>query len=866
MMSSRLQLPVDALLGEICRRVGEHRCFLLQAAPGSGKTTRVPPALLAAMKGEIRVLEPRRLAARLSAERVAAELGEECGRTAGYQMRFEKKLSAATRLRFITEGIFLRLLVDDPTLKNVDCVVLDEFHERHLQTDIALAVTRQLQRTVRPDLKLLIMSATIDARALEGSLDDADSMSVETPVYPVDIEHRAAGRSDSSTRPIEQQLRAAVGELLADARCPGHILVFLPGVGEIRRAADALQELAATSGCTLMQLYADAPAEQQQKAFAPSPGRRKIILSTNVAETSVTIDGVTGIVDTGLARIAGHDPWSGLPTLEVRPVSKSSCVQRAGRAGRTGPGVAIRLFSQHDYAVRPAAELPEILRSDLAEPVLSLMATIERLPNTARPSTIEGLPWLDAPPETALSAARSLLRAVGAVAEAGDGPRLTAAGRRMAGWPLHPRLSRTLIEGEKLGVGPQAALAAVLLNEGSILRRDSTADAVADSDLSFQAALMMRGGGGGGRRGLQEAVDPYQVRRVEKAATALAQSLGCRLHQMLQPADEALVAAALLAGFPDRVAAVRKRITQQQQQQQHHHPGPGGAELPLLLCDGSSAVLTQASVVRQSEFLIALEAEQTRGHRAASSTIRIRMACGLDRDLLAAYGGDRLRQEEEFLWDAAQKRARGVQRLRYGSLILEESPVRDREAQLEEVLARALREQWPQPFAAGDAGVLPSLAIRASYLPESAPRLPDLQQQDGEGFGTLLAHICSGKRSFAEIARKSLEEYVREMLPQDLQRLLSEYAPGRLTLASGRKAAVHYEAGKRPWIAAPLQEFIGMTATPRIGRERLPVVVHLLAPNGRPVQVTDDLQSFWKVHYPKLRNALSRRYPKHRWP
>ena len=445
-------LPIDPLLPAVVDALKSASSVVLEAPPGAGKTTRVPPALLdAGAFGEIIVLEPRRLAARLSARRVAAEREERLGETVGYSVRFEDVSSARTRLRYVTEGVLLRRLIDDPRLSGVGLVVLDEFHERHLATDLALALLRRLQRSERRDLRLLVMSATIAAQAVARHLDDCPRLESLGRSFPVEIEHLE--RPDD--RPLDKQVVSAVRRFVRE-EAAGDVLVFLPGAGEIRRAGEALSAFAAESDVALLPLHGDLPLADQVRAVEPSP-RRKVVLSTNVAESSVTIDGVTAVVDSGLARIATHSPWTGLPKLGLAKISRASAAQRAGRAGRTRPGRVLRLYTQGDFGSRPEYDTPELLRLDLSEPLLLLHGAGVR--------DAGELPWLDAPAPSALEAAENLLLCLGALETGGA---LSAIGQRLLSFPVHPRLGRVIVEGERRGVAEQTCLIAALLGERDI--------------------------------------------------------------------------------------------------------------------------------------------------------------------------------------------------------------------------------------------------------------------------------------------------------------------------------------------------------------------------------------------------------------
>src|SRR5437868_2770484 len=455
-------LPIDALLPEVVESLRRAPNLVIEAPPGAGKTTRVPPAVLdagLAGRGEVLVLEPRRLAARMAARRVAEERGEKLGETIGYQIRFEDVGSRRTRLRFLTEGVLTRRLLSDPRLEGVACVVLDEFHERHLQADIALALLRRLQQRERPDLKIIAMSATLDAAPVAGYLGDCTVLRSEGRRFVVKVEH--AARHDE--RPLESQVEGAVRRLLSEG-LDGDVLVFLPGAAAIRRAQDACAVLAEEADMVVLPLHGELPAAEQDRAVRPAEWR-KLILSTNVAETSLTIEGVAAVIDSGLARVAGHSPWSGLPALKVSRVSRASAVQRAGRAGRTREGRCLRLYTAQDFNARPAHETPEIQRLDLAESVLELRA--------AGVGDLEGFDWFEAPSVDSLDAADALLRRLGATDDAGA---VTETGRRMLRFPLHPRLARIVVEAESRGVGREACTVAALIAE-----RDMRAGRVAFS-------------------------------------------------------------------------------------------------------------------------------------------------------------------------------------------------------------------------------------------------------------------------------------------------------------------------------------------------------------------------------------------------
>ncbi|HTL12702.1 MAG TPA: helicase-related protein, partial [Bdellovibrionota bacterium] len=528
------RLPIDTSLHEILTLLERNSSLVLQAEPGAGKTTRVPPALLRATwcgDKEVLVLEPRRLAAKLAAMRVAHELGEAPGQTVGYQFRFEKVEGPRTRLRFLTEGLLTRRLLGDPSLSRVAAVVVDEFHERHLVGDVALAALRRLQKTTRPDLKLVVMSATIDIESVSAYLGGCPSLKVAGRVFPVEVEHVPK----AVDLPLEVQVKRAALTALGREDA-GDLLVFLPGMGEIRRCESALRDADRVSelDALVLPLHGDLTRDEQDRAVGPNK-RQKIILSTNVAETSVTIPGVRTVIDSGLARVASFSWWSGLPALRLRPVSRASAVQRAGRAGRMAPGRCMRLYTQHDFSTRPPFETPEIRRADLAQTLLELCFLVPGL-GVGRAADFE---WFEAPGPGAIEAAEKLLYLLGAVESDG---RPTGMGRRMADLGIPPRLARLAIDGARLGRGPEAAAVAAFLSELRAERVDFLDDAV--------RAWKTGGLGFAGTR-LQE-----RIERALTAERALSDLAGAPRPGSTLDGD---LARALLTAFPDRVAKLRRQ-------------------------------------------------------------------------------------------------------------------------------------------------------------------------------------------------------------------------------------------------------------------------------------------------------------------
>lgn len=824
-------LPIDEVLPRLKEVLRQERSVVLEAPPGAGKTTRVPGALLELMAPglDVLVLEPRRLAARLAAARVAEERGERPGQTIGYQIRFESVSGPSTRIHFLTEGILTRRLVDDPRLEKVGAVVLDEFHERHLHADLALAMLKRLQASL-PELKLVVMSATLDAAPIAKWLECQTVRSEGRP-FPVEIEHLNA----PDERPLDQQVAGALKRLL-QAGLDGDVLAFLPGAAEIRRSKDACTEVCERNGIELHVLHGDLSAAEQDRAIKKGP-KRKVILSTNVAETSVTIEGVAAVIDSGLARVAGHSPWSGLAALKVQKVSKSSAIQRAGRAGRLRAGKCLRLYTKQDFEARAMSDAPEIKRTDLAEAALALHA--------AGVSSLVNFPFFEAPSVASLEAADGLLSRLSAVDDKGA---LTPTGRRMLRFPTHPRLARLVIEAERRGVGSKGATLAALLGERDIrleararLQGPKSAERSASgpSDLlellsRFAEAEAMGARSAGVDQGAFQSVERVR-RQLERIAERKA----------LAPAsDEAVEEAllqAVLAGFPDRVARRRK---------------PKSPE--VLIAGGVAATLDQTSVVHEAELMVAADAEERRGG------VVVRLASEVQPEWLLELFPERITDFAGVEWNAEARRVDKVTRLAYDGLALEEtrqpSPPSHEAAQL---LAQ-------QAVAAGigrfvDPEALVQLRERLELLRVHFPDagVPSL---DDAHLAATLTTACEGSKSFADLESADLLSALHASLDPQVARLLATQVPDRITLPGGRGTRVHYEPGKPPWVESRLQDFFGLAKGPSVCGGRVMLVLHLLAPNQRAVQVTTDLAGFWERHYPGIRKELMRKYPRHSWP
>lgn len=818
--------------------------LVLEAPPGAGKTTRVPSALLdAKIAGgkEIIVLQPRRLPTRLAAQRVSEERGEKVGETVGYQVRFEDVTSARTKVRFVTEGVLGRRLLSDPTLKDTAIVVLDEFHERHLASDIALAQLKLLQGSKRPDLKLLVMSATLEAEPIARYLGGAPRLRSEGRRFEVTTEYLES----QDDRPLHEQILSALKRVISAGR-DGDILVFLPGAGEIRRAAETCEEYAQRQGLVVLPLHGDLPPAEQDRAVRPSK-QRKLILSTNVAETSVTIDGVGIVIDSGLARVASHSPWSGLPVLRIAKVSKASCIQRAGRAGRTRAGHCLRLFTRHDFDGRPDHDAPEIRRMDLAETVLQL--------RSAGVTDFSTFPFFEPPPPASMEAAETLLRRLHAVNDKGV---ITEVGKRLLRFPVHPRQARVIVEGERRGVATDAVLAAAVLGERDI-RSESRVQLSRGPVASSRTVA--------GPSDVLEILERFrQAERVDFARDRL-RGLGLEANATLSvdrvrkqlsrnvdrgvaapsstEAREQAIGLAVLSGYPDRVAKRRK---------------PRSPD--LLLFEGGSGTLSETSVVQEAEWLVAVDAEE-RGH-GRNAGVMVRIASQIEPEWLLELFPEQLTDLDALEWNPEQERVDRVTRLSFGPLVLEE---KKQPAQPSEESAKLLAEKalhlGIEKFADKDA--LDAFAARLEILKKAFPEA-NFPSVDEAFLKRTLSELALNARSFDDLRHAGVTGALAASLDPTQQRLLSREVPDRLTLPGGRAVRIHYEIGKPPWIESRLQDFFGQTVTPKVCGGRIPLTLHLLAPNQRAVQVTTDLEGFWDRHYPAIRKELSRKYPRHAWP
>lgn len=792
-------LPIDALLPRVVASLRENPCLVLRASTGAGKTTRLPQALMDVIPGKILLIEPRRLAARAAARRIAFEVGVRHGGVVGHHVRFDRQATASTRLVAMTPGIALNLLRDDPALEGVDCVILDEFHERGVETDLLAGLLKVVRDTLRPDLRLVVMSATLDAGRVSAYLGGCPTLDSPGRLHPVAVSHDPVAQGPDWPGGVARAIARAL-----DSR-EGDILVFLPGWREIRQVAD---KVPARPGVAVMPLHGDLSPEEQDEVLRPGSGARRIILATNVAESSVTVPGVRMVVDSGLARQLSHDPATGLDRLVTRPVCRASLAQRAGRAGREAPGTCLRLFSAHDESRRPEHDSAEILRVDPSPALLHLAAMGE----------LDRFDWLDAPSSAARGRALATLEMLGAI----RGSRLTRRGETIARLPLPPRAGVLLAEGSRLGIPGLAARAAALLAEGDT-QRPARPDHPVDCDLLHRLDELFPAKG--------PARDPRLAR------------VAANLERQVAPGPSAAeprraFARAMLAAFPDRLARRREG-------------GPGRA----MMSGGRPVRLGPQSALTESDLLVCLDVDDQPGEAVA------RMASGIERTDLDP---ELVEVSTTLEFDERAERITGRRRHSFKGLVIDEreipAPLDDDAAAMLASAARVRLESL-LPGADTPAGIL---LARWRWLSRAVPgTVPDINDAFWDD---LLGRLCREERSLAGVRARDWHAALLEPLDYKTRRDLDELAPERLSLPSGGTARLVYEPGRPPVLAARIQELFGWKETPRVAGGRVRVLLHLLAPNFRPQQVTDDLESFWNTTYQVVRKELRGRYPRHPWP
>jgi ATP-dependent helicase HrpB len=798
------ELPIDEALPRLTAALRQQNVAVLVAPPGAGKTTRVPLWLLDtiwAADKKILVLEPRRLAARAAAERMAATLNENVGDTVGLRVRFGSKVSRKTRIEVVTEGIFTRLILDDPSLDGIAAVLFDEFHERSLDADLGLALARDVQQNLREDLRLVVMSATLDGARVAKLLGDAPAIESEGRAFPVETRYR--GRDANAM--IERQMADAIGRSLRADQ--GSILAFLPGQAEIRRTETLLKDVVVDPAVDVVTLYGALDSQTQDRAISPAPaGRRKVVLATSIAETSLTIDGVRVVIDSGLARVPRYEPDVGVTRLETVRVSRAAADQRRGRAGRTEPGICYRLWDEPQTAALEAYARPEMLSADLSGMLLDLAQW-----GAADPGQLS---FLDPPPPGALTEARALLTELGAIDEQG---RITDEGRKLRRLPLPPRLARMVVDAGLEGAGPHAARIAAVLSERGLGGNDV--------DLGHRLDQF---GNDRSRRG-------EDARQMAKRWADDAGGSGEK--SSLSPG------AILSLAYPDRIAKSR------------------GANGAFLLANGRGANVDPASALAREPFLAVAELAGT----AAQS--RILLAAPIRLGEIEARFADHIERREEIGFDAASASLRGRRSERLGAITLAERPFAvvpgpEAATKLTEGIVRLGLDRlpWTRP--------LRQWRDRVMFLRRAGgAEWPDLSDSAlATNAAEWLTPLLESKTTLDSVSAEELATAIGALLPWDLKRRVEAEAPTHFTAPSGSSVPIDYDAGEGPKLAIRVQELFGLDRHPSIAGGRVPLVVELLSPAHRPVQVTRDLPGFWRGSYAAVKTEMRGRYPRHPWP
>ncbi len=797
-------LPIDEALPRLTAALAAGNCSVLVAPPGAGKTTRVPLVLLDepwAREKKILVLEPRRLAARAAASRMAATLGEQVGETVGLRVRFGSRISKRTRIEVVTEGVFTRLVLDDPSLDGIAAVLFDEFHERSLDADLGLALARDVQQGLRQDLKLLVMSATLDGARIAALLGNSPVIESRGRAYAV--ETRYVGRDTRA--PIERQVADAVERVLHAES--GSMLIFLPGAGEIRRTETLLKDRVRDDDVDVVALYGALDAREQDRAISPSPpDRRKLVLSTSIAETSLTIEGVRIVVDSGLSRIPRYEPDVGLTRLETVRVSRAAADQRRGRAGRTEPGVCYRLWDEPQTSSLEPYTRPEILSADLSSFVLDLAHW-----GVSDPAK---LAFLDPPPQAALAEARILLNEIGAID--GDG-RITDEGRKLRSLPLPPRLARMVVDAAAEGNGALAASIAAVLTERGL---------------------------GGDDVDLRHRLDNFHRDRSPRAQDVRAMTKRWAETAGARDRNDGQSAGALLAlAYPDRIAKNR---------------GAGGA---FLLANGRGGVVDPASPLAREPFLAVAELSGT----AAAS--RIVLAAPIEAAEIEGRFADQIEARSEISFDKASASLRARRRRRLGALVLSEQtmPVAP-DTESARLLAEGIAELGSGKLPWTKAQI--QLRNRVMFLRRAeGDEWPDLSDAALAGTSAeWLAPFLTGKTALSQIGADDLTAPLDALIPWNLRKQLDAEAPTHFTAPSGSHVPIDYEAEETPKLAIRVQELFGLAVHPTVAGGCVPLLIELLSPAHRPVQVTRDLPGFWRGSYKDVKTEMRGRYPRHPWP
>ena len=824
-MQNRELMPIDEVLPLLIEKLKVFGRAVLTAEPGAGKTTRTPLALLneAWLDGQqIIMLEPRRLAARAAAVYMAQQLGEQVGETVGYRIRTESRVSDRTRITVVTEGILTRMLQNDPGLDGVGLIIFDEFHERSLHADLGLALAMQSRSLLREDLRIMVMSATLDAAAVAGLLEDAPVIDCQGSMYPVETKYMPQGANE----PLEAAVSRVVQYALSAHS--GSLLVFLPGAGEIRRVLSALEPRVG-SDCMLTPLYGALPQELQQQAIAaPPPGKRKIVLATSIAESSLTVSGITVVIDSGLRRTALFSPRTGMSRLATMRAARDSADQRRGRAGRLAPGVCYRLWSEAEHRLLTPATPPEMLEADLTPLALELAAW------GASP---EELRWLDVPPAAPYRQAAGLLRQLGALDAAGA---ITPHGRQMAQLGLHPRLAHMLLRAVPLGLSRAACRLAALLEERDLFRGQAAAR---DSDLRSRLSLVMTTGEAGSGPSRHADVDRSALQRLLQVSSQWERQLhklslaGHSAQEDWQSYCGLLVSLA----YPDRIAQRR-------------------SDGRYLLRSGRGAAFRTRQLLGEEPFLAIAEVDDE------GAEGRILLAAPLSEEHLHQFYREQMEEGARADWNEQTGTVQVRRRLTLGAILLQDRPdPHPTPERITEALLAAVAEQIDVllPWNAKSK----QLQARVEFLRRLDPSWPDLRSETlAASVHDWLAPYVSGMRKRSELQSLSMYMILENMLGWDRMQELQAEVPTHLQVPSGSRIPIQYEGPQAPYVSVRLQEVFGMIETPRIGYGRIPITLHLLSPASRPVQVTSDLRSFWSGTYFEIKKDLKGRYPKHYWP
>lgn len=827
-------LPIDEVLPQIIEAVKEASCVVLKAEPGAGKTTRVPPALLDAglaqvadsSGGQIVVLQPRRIAARAAATRIAEERAVELGQEIGYQVRFENRSSKNTRILVCTEGVFLRRLQKDPLLEDIAIIIFDEFHERSIDSDLALALSRQVKEQVRADLKLIVMSATLSSEPISQYLWNCPIIESPGRTFPVELEYLQY--APSARDPIERTFATELRRILPRAK--GDILGFLPGQAEIRQTASLLEQHVDCGSEEIMPLFGEMALDDQRRVLEPC-SKRKIILATNVAETSLTIDGVTTVIDSGFARINKFDPHLGMNKLHLSRISKASADQRMGRAGRNAPGYCLRLWTERDYLSFPDFNAPEIARVELSECLLQLMLWGE--------TDLENFPWFEAPPPASCRQALALLDKLDATANG----TITELGKQMAELPLQPRIARLLVEGQRLGCGKRAALCAAILSERDPFKRpppNFKATHRTESDLLNRVSALEEFSKTGIREHFGMELNAGAAKQTLRARDQLTKLLDMKKANAIDESqnDDSLLKTILVA-FPDRVCKRRDAKSNR-----------------ALMVGGRGVKIAEESSVLDADLFVAVELQDT-----GQSDSLVRQISAIDQTWLPA---SHLNTDLQVEYDAERERVVANKRTTFCDLILEKAPAAlPASIDLGKVLLDGIRSNFDLATLVDEESkqFLTRMRCLRQWLPEL-----NLPEYGDELWEQLLPEWTSGCSSIQELRERSLLPFLQMNLSREQLNAIETEAPPALRMPTGRMAKLVYEEGKQPILAARIQEFFGMHQTPRLARNKVTMMLHLLAPNYRIQQITPDLESFWKNTYSEVRKELKGRYPKHAWP